>query len=281
MERFSTTDVHGLPATRLTTPEGASALVTHHGAQVLSWIPVGGDERLYLSDRAVYREGTPIRGGIPVIFPQFGTLGPLARHGFVRARPWVLDDTRAGEDYTLATWRLDADEQTLGAWPHAFRAELTVSLTGQQLDVELAIDNTGAQTLSFTAALHTYLRVNEIENTELTGLIGIRYRDQLADGALRTESREQVAFDGPVDRIYRRAPPRLVMSEPRRQLLIEAREFPDVVVWNPWDSGNASIADLPALGFRRMLCVEAAAVDAPVTLAPGASWSGRQSLTAL
>jgi glucose-6-phosphate 1-epimerase len=90
-----------------------------------------------------------------------------------------------------------------------------------------------------------------------------------------------MAFDGPVDRIYRDASPRLVLSEPRRQLLIEALGFPDAVVWNPWDGGNAPIPDMPPLGFRRMLCVEAAAVATPVALAPGETWSGRQSLTVL
>jgi glucose-6-phosphate 1-epimerase len=54
-----------------------------------------------------------------------------------------------------------------------------------------------------------------------------------------------------------------------------------VVVWNPWEIGNAQISDMPPLGFRRMLCVEAAAIESPVSLAPGDSWSGRQSLTAL
>lgn len=281
MDRFITTDVQGLPALRLSAPEGASALVAHHGAHVLSWMPAPGDERLYLSERAVFAPGTPIRGGIPVIFPQFGTTGGLPRHGFARNLPWTLDDTRAGADFTLATWRLDSDAFTLASWPHAFRAELTVNLGGPQIDVELAIDNTGETPFTFTAALHTYLRVNEIENARLTGLAGAKYRDQLAQGARRTESHDDLAIEGPVDRIYRDASPRLVLSEPRRQLLIESRDLTDVVVWNPWDTGNATIADMPPLGFRRMLCVEAAVVEVPITLAPGDSWSGRQSLTAL
>ena len=38
---------------------------------------------------------------------------------------------------------------------------------------------------------------------------------------------------------------------------------------------------MPALGFRRMLCVEAAAVGTPIVLDPGGTWSGRQTLVAL
>lgn len=281
MATNATEQVHGLDALRLTAPDGATALVTHYGAHVLSWIPAGDDERLYLSETAVYGVGTPIRGGIPVVFPQFGTLGKLARHGFARTALWQLDDQRIGPDYALATWRLDSDAATQALWPHDFHAELTVSVGGNQFDVELAIENNGSASFDFTAALHTYLRVREIEHARLTGLLHAEYRDQLDGGAVRTETRETMTFDGPVDRNYLTVPPRLVLSESGRQLLIEASGFPDAVVWNPWDTGNTRIKDMPALGFRRMLCVEAAAVGTPIVLDPGGTWSGRQTLVAL
>ena len=35
-------DFHGLPALRLRTAGGAAAVVSLHGAQVLSWTPPGG-----------------------------------------------------------------------------------------------------------------------------------------------------------------------------------------------------------------------------------------------
>ncbi|MEO8037611.1 MAG: D-hexose-6-phosphate mutarotase [Betaproteobacteria bacterium] len=278
MTPFEATTVHGLEALRITAPGGATALVTHHGAHVLSWVPAAGDERLYLSERAVYASGKAIRGGIPVIFPQFGTLGPLTRHGFARILPWTLDTTREGEDYALATWRLDSDAATRAEWPHEFRAELTVNVGSAQLDVELDIENTGGDSFAFTAALHTYLRVREIENALVTGLENTKYRDQREGGAKRTETGETFSLEGPVDRIHVDVPPRLILSESGRQTLIESSGFPDVVIWNPWEAGNAATADMAALDFRRMLCVEAAAVATPVALAAGAEWFGRQSL---
>lgn len=281
MASFAAENIHGLDALRLTAPDGASALVTRHGAHVLSWIPAGADERLYLSETAVYALDTPIRGGIPVIFPQFGTLGPLARHGFARTAPWALDESRAGADYALATWCLDSNATTRALWPHDFHAELTVSVGGNQLDVELAIENTGSEPFDFTAALHTYLRVREIEHAKLTGLEHTEFRDQLAGGSVRTEPRETMTFDGPIDRIHLNVPPRLVLSEAGRRLLIESNGFSDVVIWNPWDTGTAAFKDLPPLGFRRMLCVEAAAIGTPVTVKPGLVWAGRQTLVAM
>ncbi|MEG0677449.1 MAG: D-hexose-6-phosphate mutarotase, partial [Comamonas sp.] len=69
----------GLPAIALQLPGGDSALIALQGAQVLSWIR-GGQEQLFLSPQAAHDGVTPIRGGIPVCFPQFNQRGPLVKH---------------------------------------------------------------------------------------------------------------------------------------------------------------------------------------------------------
>src|SRR5258705_11634652 len=85
--------VGGLPLVKLRAADGATADVYLHGAHVTSWRPTPGDEeRLFLSARSEFRPGTAIRGGIPVIFPQFAAEGPLVRHGFARTSEWRLDD---------------------------------------------------------------------------------------------------------------------------------------------------------------------------------------------
>lgn len=274
-------DFHGLPALRLTAPGGASAIVTVHGAHVVSWQPAAGDERLFLSPRSAFAAGSAIRGGIPVIFPQFAARGPLPRHGFARTRDWSVDESRLGRDFATATLRLENDDATRAVWPGDFAAELTVSVGAGRLDVELGVENTGPHTLRFSAALHTYLRVTEIETARLDGLRGTRYLDATRDDAEATDEAPGLTFAAEVDRIYLDAPPDLLLSEPRRRTAIRAEGFPDVVVWNPWDLKCAALGDVEPLGFRRMLCVEAAAAGHPVALAAGESWWGRQSLTAL
>ena len=62
----------GIEALRLNGPRGSSAIVARLGGQVLSWSTPGGREHLFLAERAVFDGSTPIRGGIPVCFPQFG-----------------------------------------------------------------------------------------------------------------------------------------------------------------------------------------------------------------
>ena len=75
------------------TPSGASAEVYPHSAHVTSWIPAGGTEALFVSRAAHFQPGTAIRGGVPVIFPQFATFGPLPKHGFARLERWSPADS--------------------------------------------------------------------------------------------------------------------------------------------------------------------------------------------
>jgi len=269
----------GQPAVVLRAPDGASAAVLLHGGQLVSWIPAGGGERLFLSERARYGAGASVRGGVPVIFPQFNERGPLPRHGFARNRPWQVVRAEAGVDDALAVLQLVDDEATRALWPHSFALELTVCIRGDRLDVELAVGNSGAEAFAFMAALHTYLRVAEVEAVRLSGLGGRRFEDFTA-GRLRTDDEPALSVEAEVDRIYFNAPSPLELADGPRRLLIESVNFPDTVVWNPWQEKSAELADLAPSDFRRFLCVEAALIGAPASLEAGGHWWGRQTLIA-
>jgi len=263
----------------LESPQGR-AVVQAYGAHVTSWQPADGrGEALFLSERARLDGSAAIRGGVPVIFPQFGP-GPLPKHGFARTRRWRLDDTTPetpGE--ARARFLLRDAPDTRQLWPHAFDASLTVALD-EGLTITLVVTNTDDAPLAFTAALHTYLRVSDIEKARVHGLERARVRDQLT----RVETVEPstpLAVLGQVDRVYVGAPARLRIEDPgtSRTITLETRGFPDVVVWNPWEEGTREIADLSRDEWRAMLCVEPAIVAEPVQLAPGAVWEGVQRLT--
>ena len=51
------------------------------------------------------------------------------------------------------------------------------------------------------------------------------------------------------------------------------------MVWNPGAALCAKLADLPDDGYRHMLCVEAARIDATRAARAGAAWQGWQQLT--
>lgn len=256
------------------------ATVHEHGAHVTSWVPAGDEEALFVSRLARIDGRSAIRGGVPVIFPQFGP-GPITKHGFARTARWTLaaHGTDGGENG--APWaRLDLadDEATRATWPHEFQAQLTVRAE-RALAMSLAITNTGDTPFSFTGALHTYLRVADVTRARVQGLDGVRVRDQLAGGAERVEMEAGgVRIAGPVDRVYvdARAPLAVVDEVAGRTLRLTARGFPDVVLWNPWVEGARAFDDMDDEEWRTMLCLEAAVVATPVTLAPGARWEGVQ-----
>ncbi len=60
-------------------------------------------------------------------------------------------------------------------WPHAFEAEISIRIAGRALQIELACENKGDAPLSFTAALHTYLRLTQIMSASVQGLSGLAY----------------------------------------------------------------------------------------------------------
>ena len=280
---------HGLECLRLATSDGASAVVSRFGAHVLSWTTADGDERLFLSERAAFDGATPIRGGIPVCFPQFSDLGPLAKHGLVRTRAWTVaqpENTRdpdevgdRGDGAAHVTLVSCHDASTLAAWPHRFEARLRVLLSAQRLEVTLRIENTGVHAFSFTGALHTYLRIDDLAGASLSGLHSLEYRDAAGGNILRTEQPPLLRVAGEVDRVYHAAAAPLTLRDGPRTLVVGMEGFADVVVWNPGAARCAALPDMAPDGFQRMLCIEAAAARLPVQVAPGTAWSGGQSLT--
>jgi len=266
----------GLPKLLLAGPNGARAEMFLHGAHITSWIPADGRERLFLSEAAEFAAGKAIRGGVPVIFPQFAGEGPLVKHGFARTQAWEALDS---EDH-CARLRLVDNESTREIWPHAFEAELGIVLGGDQLAITLTIANTGHDSFTFTSALHTYLRVQDITRVAVRDLKGLRLRDSAQNDAERTEMRSEVRFEGEVDRIYFDAPSSLHVYEDGSTTEVHSAGFPEAVIWNPGPSLGAKMRDLEPEGYRRFVCVEAAAIGRPITLAPGESWQGSQTLKA-
>ena len=181
-------------------------------------------------------------------------------------------------DFTLST-----NVDTLAIWQQAFVAHLRVAIQPGELTVTLTVNNTELQNeLHFTGALHTYLAVDDIDLTELRGLGGCPEWDAVAD--VHGVADDALYFDGEFDRVYSRgesAPARpLHLQDGTSTLQIEqSPSWANSVVWNPGEGKCAALADMPAHGFARMLCVEAAQVFDPISIPAGGQWVGWQRLT--
>lgn len=254
--------------------DGSGATVHRHGAHVSSWVDARNRERLFTSRKTAFGGAAAIRGGIPVIFPQFADHGPLPKHGFARNRPWTLLAARSD----AASFTLRDDAATRAIWPCAFDLLLDVTVAPAALEVRLSVRNRGESAFSFTAALHTYLRVDEIAHARIHGLQGLRYRDSTRGGAAGVEPAQALTIDGELDRIYLQTPDTLTLHDAKRSLLVQSRGFADAVIWNPGAEKAAALADLEEEGWRRFVCIESAVIARPVVLQPGATWTAAQRL---
>jgi glucose-6-phosphate 1-epimerase len=268
----------GQACQRLTLPCGDTVLVALQGAHVLSWVSQG-HERLFLSPANAWDGSSAIRGGVPVCFPQFNQRGTLPKHGFARNMAWTAGKPLASGDAAHIDFTLSSNPDTHAIWQQAFVAVLRVALTPGQLTLTLTVHNTEVKNdLHFTGALHTYLAVDDIDLTELRGLGGCPEWDAVAD--VHGLADEALYFDGEFDCVYDASANPLHLQDGTSTLHIEqSPSWANSVVWNPGEGKCAALADMPAHGFARMLCVEAAQVFDPISIPAGSQWVGWQRLT--
>lgn len=256
---------------QLHTPYGRIA-VAEYGGQLLSWQSAEGRERLYYPESLQLLPGRALRGGVPICFPQFSGRGPLPKHGLVRTRPWRL----CAQNDTSLVLCIEDDADTRAQWPHAFALQQTLTLSAEGLSIALDVHNCDSSPLTFTAALHTYLRVPDVRDCALQGLHAHDYEDAADQGRYKRQL-GALRIAGEVDRVFSNAPSRLHLHYGQGEILqIEQGGFADTVVWCPGPQLAATLSDMPATDWQHLLCVEAAAAAQPVTVATGGHWQGWQ-----
>jgi glucose-6-phosphate 1-epimerase len=265
----TTTPFGQLPALHLRAPDGAEATITLYGAHLVSWRPAtlsGGtsQERLFVSSLSALDGERAIRGGVPVIFPQFAERGQGMRHGFARVSTWrVLDqDEQDGSAFAvLALSQADLAPELAAAWPHPFELTLRVTVRAAELSMQLEVRNTGAQAFPFSAALHTYHRVEDVEAVRIDGV-----------------QDETLAITDKLDQVFEHIAGDIAFDTGADKLTLQQSGFTDAVVWNPGAADAAALSDLEDEEYRCFVCIEPALLQ-PATLDPGGSWRGEYRVT--
>ncbi|XP_070666498.1 putative glucose-6-phosphate 1-epimerase isoform X2 [Malus domestica] len=258
---------------------------------------INGLDKLVLHDprgssaEAIFKPPKAIRGGIPLCFPQFSNLGPLDAHGFARNRFWSIDSDPSpfptnSPNKVFIDLILKPTEEDMKTWPHSYEFRLRVALgPGGDLTLISRIRNTNTdgKPFTFTFAYHTYFAVSDISEVRVEGLETLDYLDNLQSRKRCTEQGDAITFESEVDKIYLSTPTKIAIldHEKKRTFVIRKDGLPDAVVWNPWDKKAKALTDFGDDEYKHMLCVEAAAIEKPITLKPGEEWRGRQELSAV
>lgn len=258
--------------------EHAEGAVTLHGAQVIDYRPNDAQALLYLSPAAVYREGTPIRGGVPICWPWFGphpSDPAKPSHGFARNRFWSLDGIRDEPDgSTVLSFSLPPERVGRELWSHPFELTLSISI-GPALNLSLSTLNRGSEAFAIGGALHSYFAVSDVRSVAIEGLEACSYQDALLEG-LENRQEGPLRVDREIDRIYRDPAPVISLVDPgwKRRVHVEGFGSRSTVVWNPGGERSAALRDLPDDGYRHFVCIETAnAGENRPVIEPGAHHS--------
>ena len=253
----------------------ATAAVALHGAQVLGFAPRGERDWLWVSERARWAPGAPLRGGIPLCFPWFGphpSRPDFPAHGFARTRVWQLEDAREVAGDVQLRLALASDGDTLALFPHAFQARLTITI-GAGLSLALEVANPGPSPFTCEIALHSYFAVSDIAAVTLEGLAGCDYVDKVAGGERRRDPDGPLRIAGEIDRVYDSGGPlTLIDAGAGCRLGIAATGAGSTVVWNPAPAKTAKLSDVAPDAYRQFVCVENGAIgERRLTVPAGAA----------
>lgn len=256
------------------TANGAKAQILLYGAHLMSFVPAGEEEVLWMSPEAEFAEGKAVRGGVPICFPWFGPAPfdrNLPKHGFARLMEWDMAGSSVlGNGDVKLEMTLESSDDSYFFWPFEFKAVMTFVI-GQQLEATLTVLNSGSTEMQYSAALHTYFNVGDAASVSIEGLSGHHF---YPNGSTERQIQREpfFALEGFVDRCYvQHKQPCLIHDTTMERTIKAAKKGSNVtVLWNPWEESTRLIHDIPNDGYTNFVCVEAANnFDDTVVLQPG------------
>lgn len=261
----------------------ATAAISLFGGHVLSFVPAGQSDLLWMSPITA-TPPRPLRGGIPICWPYFAKQGQPAdapQHGLVRTEHWKF-----------LTAQIEPDGRVVVALAAPALAgvglDLVLTLSiGTALGMALTTVNVGSETVRMTQAFHTYLRVGDATRCAIDGLAGLAYSDKFDNFARHLQSGLWTLADprdpGRSDRIYHDAEGRYQLMDPTlgRVVDIASTGSRSVVVWNPGAEAVQGFADIPHEAWRHYVCIEVANCGEDIVeLPPGEAHVLQQTLSA-
>jgi glucose-6-phosphate 1-epimerase len=267
--------------------KAAKAEVFLQGAQVAKYQRHDEPPMLWLSANNEYKEGLPLRGGIPICWPWFGNLfwnlesirnqfepsliEHAPAHGFIRNKQWQINEILIpADDLTVIEFQYDVERGQESLWPFGTRLIYSVEV-GSQLKTSLYVKNVDNQPFVFSSALHSYFSINNIKNTFISGFNKTEYIDALQEWRIGTQEGD-IGFGQEVDRIYQSAPSPIALKDGSREVRVVTQGSNSTVIWNPWSEKSKQLSQFGESDYKSMVCIETAnVVNDSVKLEPGQS----------
>lgn len=262
----------------LVSTPAAEAELYLQGAHLTHWTPRGQRPVLFLSPQSLFATGKAIRGGVPIIFPWFGSRSdgrPGPAHGFARTSEWTIESARQRTDSRIElTLKLGSSQATRALINSDFRCRFRVTV-GSELEMELEASNDSKAPFTFEEALHTYLAVGDVEQVSVLGLEGTAYIDKTDSFKRKMLGSEPLQIAKETDQVHLNTQAACTVLDPvwNRRIIVEKSGSNSTVIWNPWIEKTKGMSDMAANGWKQMLCVETAnAAENAVVLKPGDSY---------
>lgn len=235
------------------------AIISLQGAQLLHWQPAQTQTKvIWLSEKAHFTKHSPIRGGVPICWPNFADHGEPF-HGFARLLDWSLVKFKEEDGGVKLHLQLTNSDETTPYINQPFSLDLTIDLRLNSCELQLQMQ---AENLEVTSALHTYFDVSHISNIQIMGL-GTDYQERFITSK-RPEKEGQLKINEMVDRIYTSPDPITMINDIHRTIRINHLNASDLVVWNPWQKKCQLMHDMDADSYETMVCVETARITKPI-----------------
>ncbi|SDR27977.1 D-hexose-6-phosphate mutarotase [Pseudovibrio sp. Tun.PSC04-5.I4] len=285
---IQTTSVNGVSFVQLKSGETREAILIENahsktmialnGAHVMSFIPKGKPDLLWMSPKSELTAGTPIRGGIPLCLPWFGPgiAENQPMHGFARVVDWAVASVKQTEDGATKIVLVLADSpKSHEVWPVAFASQLEIT-AGTQLTMKLSFQNKSNNTQRLEFAFHTYFNIGDTNKVSIEGLEGCHGIDRMNDDSL-INVEGPLELEGATTRFFSGIPEHLFLNSPMGQISISGDQK-SCMVWNPGEAA-AKVADIGAGAEANFVCVERVdAMDTAITLKPSATYTASMAI---
>jgi len=250
------------------------------GAHVTAFQKNGEPPLLFISRLSQFTADKPIRGGVPICFPWFGSREGDVMHGFARVTEWSLTKTSTAADGSVTLNFSLPIKPDRPAWK-LLRAEFIVTVL-DKLAMELIVTNDSAdEAIEIENCLHTYFHVGDINQVSITGLQGAPFNDFAAGvgGTRKAGDNSVLHIMKETNRFYpdTNGAVEIIDAKFRRIIYIEKSGSTSTVVWNPWTT--QLMPDFDPAEHNRMICVESGNVKQnKILLAPSKSSTTKVTL---